>query len=996
MIRSICVATSGLLLASACARAPEPARPRAFQTPAPLRIAAPVQAPFRGYRLAASYVEKGPFRDGAPLRIGAIVNGLRVRTDATGMSLAQSVTVAPLQAGAPVPDWLGGGLLFWNATALYTSDTFLGALTPLLDLGFRPVRVSFGPRFALLRGSDGQRVAIDLHSRRRVPITPPLLVDVASTADGRALALFEGGTCQTSSDSGKSYRPLLLPAGRQAVGVREQAGSLLVSLASGAQLRLEKGSDAVLEGAPRAASTRPAADALWPLSDPPLERALLAGAPIGQEFAGVAVAGGVATVNLRTGELVQMTRALVPSDLTCRALDATGALLLACVSREHGSIVLADPFGEHPRTEAKFPAGVRLAFGVGVLVAAARCDGQVSPGAVCVRGEDARYHDYDIGSALAVLEKAAPQPKPGGKPVLIAPSISRWVPQIGGGAVAVIAGATPGMIDAKSGDFVAFSADVPGAAYEAPRAGPEAWLSLDWIALREGGLRGWLPQSGVAIGRQGRLEPSVYEFQAVGAAGSHALAFDRGHHVFQTSDWGRSWVETLAPPGSLANGKAPLTPRCSQVGCVIGPWLRVGWEPEVPAAVSRAQVTTSPPSTVREPLPVLNCKQLAAPTVSQQALPAAETEPEWHGPELGVSASSRTLVGESAGHFSWTTVHPIYGTGSSLGLRAVSKVRWPLPPFEIESPPKNWLGYGWTQRFSFVPAFDPSGGVSSASVTLRALFDAAQATGVSGPSIVSAGAEAFSALPVLSLEPGEADGLLLGDDVPVWVHGTAAEVLSIGPRQAEAKVISAIVSAPHTVALLSAGSDGSLQVFELLAGKPRRLFQLPGLGAELYPANADALALGAHGALAVLRTPSGSEPATLGDPGVLFHEDGSVTTLAPWSRLFLADAPECRPAPNDFRAILQTSRAWLRLVDGGVPVPEDALDPGMFAVLRVSPERLCLEAVELGDVAAPPNQVVETRVAARFVGRARGAARLGFGRAFEFHQPLACSLSGAH
>jgi hypothetical protein len=960
-----------------------------------LRLAAPVQAPFRGYRLAASYVEKGPFRDGAPLRIGAIVNGLRVRTDATGMSLAQSVTVSPLQAGAPLPDWLGGGLLFWNATALYTSDTFLGALTPLLDIGFRPARVSFGPEFALLRGSDGQRLAIDLRSRQRVAITPPLLVDVASTADGRALALLEGGTCQISSDSGKSYRPLRLPAGTQAVGVREVAGALIASLSSGAQLRLQNGSDAVLEGAPQASSSRPAADALWPLNDPPLERALVAGAPIGQEFAGVAVAGGVATVNLRTGELVQMTRALVPSDLTCRALDATGALLLACVSREHGSIVLADPFGEHPRTEAKFPAGVRLAFGVGVLVAAARCDGQISPGAVCVRGEDARYHDYDVASALVALEKAAPQPKPGGKPLLVAPSISRWVPQIGGGAVAVIAGSTPGMIDAKAGAFTPFSADVPSAAYEAPRAGPEAWLGLDWIALREGGLRGWLPQSGVGIGRQGRLEPSVYDFYAVGAAGSHALAFDRGHHVFQTSDWGRSWVETLAPPGSATGGKAPLTPHCSQVGCVIGPWLRVGWEPEVPAAVSRAQVTKSPPSAVREALPMLTCKQLAAPTVSRQALPTADPEPEWHGAELGVSASSRTLAGEYARFFSWTTVHPIYGMGVSLGMRAMSKARFPLPSSELEPPPKNWPGYGWTKRFSFVPAFEPSGAVRSATLTLRALFDAARASGAPGPSIDAAGAEASSALPVLSLDPGEADGLVLGDDLPVWVHGAAADVLSIGPRQIEAKVISAIVSGPHTVALLSAGSDGSLEVFELLLGKPRRLFQLPGLGAEFYPANADALALGAHGALAVLRTPSGSEPATPGDPALLFHEDGSVTTLAPWSRLFLADAPECRPAPSDFRAILQTSRAWLRLVDGGIPVSDDVLEAGMFAVLRVSPERLCLEAVEVGDLALEPAEVVETRVAARFVGRARGAARLGFGRAFEFHQPLACSLSGA-
>ncbi|MEI9939457.1 MAG: hypothetical protein WDO69_19735 [Pseudomonadota bacterium] len=86
-------------------------------------------------------------------------------------------------------------------------------MTPLLDIGFRPVRVSFGPSFALLRASGGDRLASDLRTLQRVPLTPLLLADIAATAECRVLALLEGGTCLQSEDAGKSYQPLVLPAG---------------------------------------------------------------------------------------------------------------------------------------------------------------------------------------------------------------------------------------------------------------------------------------------------------------------------------------------------------------------------------------------------------------------------------------------------------------------------------------------------------------------------------------------------------------------------------------------------------------------------------------------------------------------------------------------------------------------------------------------------------------------------------------------------------------
>lgn len=997
MTRSHCLA-AGVLLLTSCTQAPPLtyAAP-SHTTPAALHVSAPREPP-RGYRLAESFVAKGPFRDGAPLRMGAIVNGLRVRPDASGLRFAETDAAPALQAGVPLPEALGGGFVFWNDTALYTADSFLGTLEPWFEIGFRPERVSFGPGFALFRGADGERLALDPRTRKRVAIVPPLLADIAMTAGGRALALLEGGACQLSVDAGKSYRPLPLPPGTRAVNVREASGQLLAALTSDQQLRVDLAGNVQVEGTPRATSPRRAMDSLWPLAEPPLERALSAGVTIGEGFAGVAVAGSVATVNLRTGELVQVTRALVPSELSCRTLDANGSLILACNSRGKGSVVLSDVFGERPQTQAKFASAVRLDFAAGVLVAAARCDGQAHPGVVCVRNVDGRFHEFDVSTPLARLEHLTPKtkgqtpPKADAEPTL--PSVVRWVPKVGGGAVAVIGGPTPGLFDAQTGNFVAISADALNLASENPR-GPEDWLGLDWIAFADGSVRGWRASGAVAIASDGQLEPSVYDFRDLLGAGAHALAFDRGQRVFQSSDWGRSWVETLGPPRSIAAGAPNSTARCSQVGCVLGPWLRVGWEAEVPGTrVSSRSVVSAPPGVTREALPILNCKPVAAPTLSEQTEVSAEARSQLL---LGMSQAALARVQDYAQTFAWLTTHPLKGTGDALGLRASFAIRAPGEA-DPEPLPANWPGYSALARISFVSAFEPSGRVQAASIRWRSLIDAARAAGKEPPSFQVEQVDGTASVPVLGLEPGEADGLVLGDDFPIWVRGSAAlAAFADGTAGDESVWTSAVQSAPNKLALLGGYPSGSLEIVELAAGRTRRLFTMPGLEVGLYPRNPDALAIGAQAELAILRTPSGAEPASSTDPALLLHQDGSVSVLAPWSRLFLADAPECRPVASDYRAVLQTSRAWLQLVEANQPVSDEGLRAGMFALLRGNSERICLEAVELADSPAQradSNQ--ETRLVARFVGRGRGAARLGFAPGFELRQPLSCSLSVAH
>jgi len=503
-------------------------------------------------------------------------------------------------------------------------------------------------------------------------------------------------------------------------------------------------------------------------------------------------------------------------------------------------------------------------------------------------------------------------------------------------------------------------------------------------------VHGWGAKGAVAISAEGRLEPSVYEFDHFSSAGPRALAFDRGQRVFQSLDWGVTWVETLAPPGFTLQGRDGFGPHCSQVGCLLGPWLRVGWEAEVPAARVRTKNVATPPiEQPREPLRVLNCSQLSAPSIKE--LPPAESVSRLL---FGVNPASLARDTDYQSTFSWRTNHPINDDGTPQGLRASFAIRSWVAPMP-EPVPSNWPGYSTPARIFFVSPFDPSGRVQTAALTWRTLNDAAIRAAVEGPSYQPEALDGFPALPVLGLNAGESSGLVLVQSVPIWVRGAGVNMplsLSAGSGDDAVTWISAAQRTRNKLVMLGGRKDGTLDIVEFTEGRARRLFQIP--GSTHYPANADALAIGAQGALAILRTPSGSEPATSADPAILLHEDGNVSVLAPWSRLLLADAPECKPAASDYRAVLQTSRAWLQLIDAAAPATDELLASGMFAMLRGNSERLCLEAVELAAPSVTRNEVTnQTFLSARFIGPEKGAGRLGFESGFEYRQGMSCRLS---
>ena len=211
------------------------------------------------------------------------------------------------------------------------------------------------------------------------------------------------------------------------------------------------------------------------------------------------------------------------------------------------------------------------------------------------------------------------------------------------------------------------------------------------------------------------------------------------------------------------------------------------------------------------------------------------------------------------------------------------------------------------------------------------------------------------------------------------------------------------------VAWLEEDSSGHARVLRLGApASPTTAFELDAPPkAELYPANLDALAVGPRGELAVVRTPSGSEPPSLADPAVLLVPGAPPVALAPWSTLTPADDAACKADGAGWRVTVQTIAPWLRLAAAGdLRGMEDSF---MLARVRWSPSRACLEAVELRtqdmtvSAGTPaPSQFgtawdapVESWAVVRFAGGgAAGGGRVVVIPGAELRQALDCKLGG--
>ncbi|MBI5531310.1 MAG: hypothetical protein HY898_01245 [Deltaproteobacteria bacterium] len=918
---------------------------------------------------------------------GILLAGMRIALRPAGAALATDVAEPYLTGGERIPAGWGGGFLFWSQNAVYASRTFLAELRPVIGTRGRVASVSFGPSFALVRQSDGDRWVWDPAVGGRGKLTPAGLVDIASVPDGRVAAVLEGGRLATSVDGGKTWKDSTSRAQPWPSSLQAAPDGVWIGLGSAAALRLEKdGTLSEFTALPKKPDAREATkDARWTLPESPIERAFRRGVPIDDRSAWVEAAGAMARVDLRSGAILDMTRRVLPTDMSCESMRMGAEIVTACQG-QHGRIVAASAASGEPVIEKTFEAVGRFSSGGSTLVFEGPCTGSTpAPGVICVRRAgawselDARAGFSEADAGNAKLE------------------VTRWVPGEEQGAIGIVVRPVFGFLHARTGAFVDCVKDCKAQHADGlnSRAHDDV-IDRTWVATSHGTLRGWTRDGSVTVMLDGTVIPSAYHWSGLRGVSAMGLAWDRDGRVWQSEDRGETWREVLGPPW-LDNSRDPL--ECSEVGCILGPWLRVGWNAERPVVRNKPAVVRAPALARMTPVPTLTC--VGTGEVQSSVANPGDNPTVQNEAGLGARLFSRLQGQRSVFRtaFGLGPLHPVISTDSTaFGLSALLHARVPEVLDGPNGPAPAGQGelenvYTWW----YAEPFEPTITVRTATMRLRQM---AEAAGVFRPALLTLNSDSDRpGVPVLSSTPGKAEGLLLGLEGGIWSwarHGRkrALEILTLGAEQPDpGEVISAVATGDDRVAILSVPSEGSVRVLELEQGKARMLFFIPPPPRrEQYPANADALAIDAKGDLGVLRIPSGTEPSTREDPALLMRASGAPIELAPWSTLTTADAAECVNDAAGYRAIVQTQRAWLDVRNANAPVQDTR---GMLAMVRWGATRVCLEAVMVGadQVDVRGNQI-PTQYLAKFAGKL-SATRFALVQGTEYRSNQTCRLQSA-
>ncbi|HYQ02366.1 MAG TPA: hypothetical protein VER96_27020 [Polyangiaceae bacterium] len=275
--------------------------------------------------------------------------------------------------------------------------------------------------------------------------------------------------------------------------------------------------------------------------------------------------------------------------------------------------------------------------------------------------------------------------------------------------------------------------------------------------------------------------------------------------------------------------------------------------------------------------------------------------------------------------------------------------------------------------FQYFDFFEPTAKLRRATLAPTEMMRAARSSGASPPSADAT--TVLEVVPVLGSEPGSASGFLAQfANTLAWVQEGRAQALPLG-RSIQIAV-SAVSESRESVLVLV--GDGS--VFRTNKDSIVPLFRVPGESAGLVN---DALGRGSDGEVAVLRfdsrVPTAAQPALAYRPGKV------PLPLAPWSSAIPASAPACADGAG-YRAIVTIDESWLELSSEAEPN-----DNGMTAAVRWSTDRVCVEAVEIGERDGMQGPPIGQRVVARFSPEPR-AMRLATVNGDDLRQTLNCEL----
>ncbi len=979
---------------------------------------------------------------------GLIVDGTRVVARGASIRRALDVTEPPMLAAQTIPAWLGGGFLFRSRTALYVSAQFEGELRPLATFPSEIEEVAFGPTSALVHGELGERWALDLATGARVAPQPLAVSAVGALADGRAAALTERGAAFVSTDGGAHWSDVSSQLARPADEIAVVGDTLWIVLSSGPSFRVEPGG--ALATFDKANAAKPtelrARDARWHNDEAPLRRALRVGVPLDDGTALLVADGDLVRVSLSTGELASVAPSHLPPDMACDAVRTADDVLLVCSKPAgNGGALVASHAGNGgvPIVEQTFSAsGQFYAADDGSLVFGGPCSrAKASRFVACVRGPGGVWQELDVEPFLTA---------DGGPPL----DVLRWVPRPDGDAVGLLAsvgGSGGAAIDARTGDVRPWQVDgltaaMRNALTESRSRGTSSsregarLVDHSWTWTPAGGLRAWGDGGAVLdVAPDGVASASPYFFDRVATAGPFAFARTRDGRAWQSVDRGASWGEVAAPittttttttttTGVAARASTLQEPRfCSAVGCDLASWYRIGWNGSTSTSTPPpfAVVAPAPPHVARTQAVTLTCKTLGEPKVT--VLSRSDSSPE----DLGLGATRLPAGNDDVEYarqlFFRTVPNPVHEVDVSSdsdypAARAVVHGR-DLRNLAEDTP-------GYAQRLlalrsnvTYVAPFDPSAPVRRATLSAADVAAAARGAGLRAVDVLSPDLLTVLAfVPVTPLDPSApgdlafvAEGGLLGV-LRGGGSGSAPSRARFGARlhaTDETKLVSAVALAGDEYAVLEVGENGVSEVRKIGAAGVTDLFDVaPIAGAISYPANPDALAVGPHGEVVLVRVRSASEPPSAFEPALLFGPAGATSALAPWSTLTPADDAACKADMSGYRVTVHAVGAWVQIAGIDTHAHEEAV---MLARVKWSTTRACLEALEVrvGDTritvpqrgssgrrsgatfddaaATVVTQAVESFVVARFAGGAQ-ASRVGIVPGIESRAPLQCTI----
>lgn len=945
---------SGLV---ACGPPVEPPKTQPTSTSTAPVVEAPPVTPPNQYvlRLPARNVANARFELDKG-RVGLVLRGARWIVDARGAQLESKDDGYGLSRVTTVDAGAGGGFLFTGSTGLYWSATFDG---PLKQIAIGSVsQASVGPGFVLAQLYDGRMRAYETESGKPFTKLPLGTVTFRTAKDGTVAAIAHNGRAYVSRDRGLTWSDVTADVGIP-VSVEVAEGQLFVVDVLGDATRVDQNGLVRAVVPPRPA---PPFDPEWNRSETPLEFVISKGVMVDDGRALAVDNGTIVEVALGSGKVVSKESGALPPQGSCVPISTAQRVLFLCGTNDGSSVFSRAKRGTGTtKLEKTFEGrGTFLRGANDTLLYTGSCrDLTTKPGVACARLRSGEWLELDRSADLSDAPAAEPL------------RVLTWIPK-DEGAYLVVGGKNGGIWDAKSGSKSRLDDDQLKK-IEPLFSAPSGRL-MDRVGVAVGG-------DIVGVGRDNvgfrvseggkRVERSPFRYNTVATNSNRVLAHDgSSNSLWQSEDWGWTFTEVEGPPD--AAGVRNETPRtCTEVGCVLSQWLRIGWELRQPTPNPPAQPTVSTGDSARPKIPQLKC-EVSGPAVRKTVALGEQ--------RAGFGAELVKNEGQYFALYPRSIDNPLNGTIEAMNLRA--GVNGKITAFDAPFPPPSVLAQ--TRRIRFVEPFDPKGTVHESTVKLGELMDASRSIGAT-PIDPMVSEERGSAAVVLSDPPSV---LLMNTGPLVWARAKDKPVVVALPDTLIFSLPSAVQTAPDELAVLANGTEGEGVVRTLGRGRVNELFTIPRWpDAAGSPQTADALAMGPDGKLAVLRFTTDAPPSRE-DPALLMKPGEAVEALAPWSTVQLDGSPACENMTG-YRAIITPATPWMTA--GVAAETWGRLQPTYLRV-RWSTTLVCVEAIEVAHgMQEVVQQQADSYIAARF-GKDAGAAQLMVAEGGELREPRTCTL----